>query len=74
MTEWVANLLDIVIGQGTAVFELLSGEDQALLVGWDTLLVLDLALDIVDCVGRFDLECDGLSRQGLDEAVLILGL
>jgi hypothetical protein len=74
MTEWVANLLDIVIGQGTAVFELLSGKDQALLVGWDTLLVLDLALDIVDCVGRFDLECDGLSRQGLDEAVLILGL
>jgi hypothetical protein len=69
MTEWVANLLDIVIGQGTAVFELLSSKDQALLVGWDTLLVLDLALYIVDCVGRFDLEC-----QGLDEAVLILGL
>ena len=41
-------LLDIVVGQGAAVFELLAGEDQTLLVGWDALLVLDLALDIVD--------------------------
>jgi hypothetical protein len=31
--------LDVVIGQGTAVFQLLAGEDQTLLVGWDTFLV-----------------------------------
>jgi len=74
MTEWVAYLLDVVIGQGAAIFELLSGEDQALLVGWDTLLVLNLALNIVDGVGRFDFERDGLARQGLDEAVLMSGL
>jgi hypothetical protein len=43
-------LLDIVIRQRPAIFELLAGEDQALLVRWDTFLVLDLALDIVDCV------------------------
>ena len=30
-------------------------------------LTLDLGLDIVDGVGRFDLEGDGLTRQGLDE-------
>lgn len=35
-------LLDVVVRKGAAVFELLSGEDQALLVRWDTLLVLDL--------------------------------
>jgi len=63
-----AYLLDVVVRQRTAVFELLAGEDQALLVGRDSLLVLDLALDIVDCVGGLDLEGDGLAREGLDEA------
>lgn len=64
-----AYLLDVVVRQRTAVFELLAGEDQALLVGRDSFLVLDLALDIVDCVGGLDLEGDGLAREGLDEAV-----
>ena len=32
-------LLDVVVRQGTAVFELLSGEDQTLLIRWNTLLV-----------------------------------
>jgi hypothetical protein len=44
-------LLDVVIGESTTVFELLSGEDQALLVRRNTLLVLDLGLDIIDGVG-----------------------
>lgn len=30
-------------------------------------LVLDLGLDIVDCVGRLYLEGDRLAREGLDE-------
>ena len=34
-------LLDVVIGERAAVFELLAGEDQALLVWWDALLVCD---------------------------------
>ncbi len=32
-------LLDVVVGEGAAVLELLAGEDQALLVWWDALLV-----------------------------------
>jgi len=60
-------LLDVVVGQGAAVLELLSGEDQALLVGGDALLVLDLGLDIVDGVGRLHLEGDSLAREGLHE-------
>jgi hypothetical protein len=60
-------LLNVVVGQGAAILELLAGEDQALLVWWDTLLVLNLALDIVDGVGRLDLECDGLAGESLDE-------
>ena len=43
-------LLNVVVGESAAVLKLLACEDQALLVWWDTLLVLDLALDIVDGV------------------------
>ena len=60
-------LLDVVVAEGAAVLELLAGEDQALLVGRDALLVLDLGLDIVDRVRGLDLEGDGLAREGLDE-------
>ena len=49
---------------------MLSGEDQTLLVRGDSLLVLDLGLDIVDRIGGLDLEGDGLARKGLDEAVI----
>jgi hypothetical protein len=56
-----------VIGKGSTVFQLLSGENESLLIRGNTLLVLDLALDIIDRVGRLDLEGDGLSSQGLDE-------
>ena len=36
--------------------ELFAGEDQALLVRRDSLLVLDLRFDVVDDVGRLDLK------------------
>jgi len=48
-------LLDVVVGERAAVLELLAGEDQALLVRRDALLVLDLGLDVLDGVGRLDL-------------------
>jgi len=41
-------LLDVVVAKSTAILELLSSEDQTLLVGGNTLLVLDLGFDIVD--------------------------
>jgi hypothetical protein len=49
---------------------LLSGEDQSLLVRGNALLVLDLGLDIVDGVGRLNLEGYSLAREGLDEAMV----
>lgn len=53
-------LLDVVIREAAAVFELLSGKDETLLVrGGAALLVLDLRLDVVDRVGRLDLQRDG---------------
>ena len=39
------------------------GEDGALPVGRNAFLVLDLGLDIVDCVGGFDLKGDDLSGK-----------
>ncbi len=35
-------LLDVVIRESSSIFELLSGEDQSLLIGGNALLVLDL--------------------------------
>ena len=58
-------LLDVVVGQGAALLELLAGEDESLLVGRDTLLVLDLGLDGLDSVGGVHVESDGLAGQGL---------
>ena len=55
-------LLDIVVGKSSAVLKLLSSENQTLLVRGDSLLVLDLGLDIVDGIGALDLESDGLTR------------
>lgn len=58
-------LLDVVVAQGSAIFKLLAGEYQALLVRRDPLLVLDLGFDVVDGIARFNLEGDGLARKGL---------
>ena len=60
-------LLDVVVAQGAAILQLLAGEDQPLLIRRDALLVLDLGLDVLDGVGRLDLEGDGLARQRLHE-------
>ncbi len=76
-------LLDVVVGEGAAILELLAGEDQTLLIRRDAFLVcevlsrgamqageattLNLGLDIVDGVRRLHLEGDSLAREGLDE-------
>ena len=60
-------LLDVVIRKSSAVLELLTSEDESLLVWWDALLVLDLGLNVFDGVGWLNIEGDGLSSQGLDE-------
>jgi hypothetical protein len=54
-----------VVREGSAILELLTSEDQSLLVGGDTLLILDFGLDIVDGVGRLHLEGDSLTREAV---------
>jgi len=60
-------LLDVVVGEGSAVLELLSSEDESLLIWRDTFLVLDLGLDVLNGVSWLDIEGDGLTSEGLDE-------
>ena len=68
-----ALLLDVVVGEGAAVLELLAGEDEALLVRGDALLVLDLGLYVLDAVAGLDLKGDGLARKGLHEDLHLQG-
>ena len=60
-------LLDIVIRESAAVFELLSSENQTLLIRRNSFLILNLYLDVVNGVTGLDIERDGLARQSLDE-------
>ena len=41
-------LRDVVVSERLSIVELLPGEDQSLLVGGNTLLVLNLGLHILD--------------------------
>ena len=60
-------LLDIVITQGPSILQLFPGKNQPLLIRWNPFLVLDLRLDIVNGIGRFDIQRDGFSREGFDK-------
>jgi len=60
-------LLDVVVTESSTILELLSSEDESLLIGWDTLLVLDLSFDVLDGVCWLNIKGDGLTSQGLDE-------
>jgi len=58
-----ALLLDVVVGEGASVLELLAGEDKTLLVRGNSLLVLDLGLDVFNRIAGLNLQGDGLARE-----------
>merc|ERR1712110_360236 len=60
-------LLDVVVGKGSSILELLFSEDKSLLIGRNSFLVLDLGLDVLDGVGWLNIKGDGLSGEGLNE-------
>ena len=60
-------LLDVVVGKGSSILELLTGKDKSLLIWWDTFLVLDLSLDVFNGVCWLNIQRNGLSCKGLDE-------
>ena len=59
--------MDVVVGEGSSILELLSSEDESLLIWRNTFLILDLGFDVLDGVCWLDIKGDGLTSQGLDE-------
>ena len=59
--------LNVVVRQGSTVFKLLTSKNQTLLVRRDTLLILNLGLDVINSVGRLNFECDGLTGESLNK-------
>ena len=60
-------LLDVIVRECATIFELLSHEDEVLLIRGNALFVLDLGLHVVDGVGGFNLEGNGFVSEGLNE-------
>ena len=54
-------LLDVVVSEGASILQLLSRKDEPLLVRRDSLLILDLGLNILNGVGSLDFEGDRLA-------------
>jgi len=60
-------LLDVIVGKSSSIFELFASKDQSLLIWGNSLLVLDLGLDVLNRVAGLNLEGDCLASEGLDE-------
>merc|ERR1719225_1702952 len=60
-------LLYVVVRQSPPILQLLPSKDKTLLIRWNSFLVLDLSLNILNRVTGLNLEGDGLSREGLHE-------
>ena len=60
-------LLNVVVRKGSAILELLTSEDESLLIRGDTLLILDLVLHVLDGVRGLNIKSNCLSREGLDK-------
>ena len=59
--------MDVVVRQSSAIFQLLSSEDQSLLVRGNTFFVLDLLFHSLDGVRGFNFKSDGFSSQSFHE-------
>ena len=62
-----AFLLDVVVREGSSIFQLLSSEDESLLIRRDSFLILNLGLHVFNGVTAFNIKSDGLPGQGLHE-------
>merc|ERR1719187_1948459 len=60
-------LLDVVIRESPAIFQLLASKDKTLLIGRDALLILDLGLDIFNGIAWLHFKSDGFPGEGLDK-------
>src|SRR5690606_28510129 len=56
-------LLNVIVRKSAFVFQLLTGKNQALLVRWNTFLVLDFGLDSGNGVSRLDVQGNSLTSE-----------
>ena len=59
--------LDVIVGESSAIFKLLSSEDESLLIRWDTFCILNVSLDIFNGICWLNIKCDGFTSKCLDE-------
>ena len=60
-------LLNVVVRQSTSILQLLAGQDQSLLIGKNSFLILNLGLYISYCIQGFNHERDNLPYKGFHE-------
>jgi len=60
-------LLDVVIGEGSAVLELLTSEDKSLLIWWDTFFILNFSLNVFNAISWLDIKGNSFTCEGLNE-------
>ena len=59
--------LDIVVWEGSSVFELFTSKDESLLVRRDSLFVLNFAFDVFNGVRSVNVKSNCFSSEGFDE-------
>lgn len=59
--------LDVILHKGSAILDLFTSKDELLLVSGNSLLVLDLGLDVVNDVQVLHLQGDGIAGPGFNE-------
>jgi len=60
-------LLNVVVREGAAVFQLFASEDKTLLVWRDALLILNLGFDVFDRVRSLNFKRDRLASERLNK-------
>ena len=56
-------LLNVITGQCSTIFQLLSSKYQTLLIRWNTLFVLNFGIHIFNCIRNLYFQCDCLASQ-----------
>ena len=60
-------LLNVVVGESSAILHHLLRKSEFLLVGRDLLFILNLGFNVFDAIRRLYIKTDGLARERLDE-------
>jgi len=59
--------LDVVIREGTSILELFTSKNQSLLIGWNSFLVLNLLLHIIDGVAWLNIKSDSFTSKSFNK-------